>query len=177
MEINVTTRIPFSIQKVYLAMQDHLPELAEFMPNIESITVEKKEKLDDDWLLLVNRWKTAPTEIPAVAKPFIDQDKTHWLDYAKWNPKTHFCNWRLEMGFMPDRIKCSGSTSYHSIDANQTEMRINGSLEINLKGLVPRLLLRRASSGVEKFIARLVQPNFQKTADALTAYLRSEEQK
>ena len=176
MLINVTTSIPFPIDKVYLAMQDHLPDLAQYMPNIESISVEKKEEKEDGWIHLVNRWKTAPTEIPTVARPFIDQNKTHWLDFAQWHHASYKCNWRLKMGFMPDRVKCEGTTSYHPKGENQTEMRISGNLEINLKGMVPRLLLRRASSGVEKFIARLVQPNFQKTAEALTSYLRSQEQ-
>jgi len=174
MEITVTTMIPFPIDDVYLALQDHLPELAQYMPNIENITIEKREEHADGWLHVLNRWQTAPTEIPKVAKPFIDRDKTYWFDHAKWHRPSYKCNWHLEMSFMPDRIECQGTTSFHRKTDQQTEMRITGSLHINLKGMVPRILLRRASSGVEKFIGRLVQPNFQKTAEAITSYLESQ---
>ena len=50
-------------------------------------------------------------------------------------------------------------------------MLIKGSLTLNLKGLVPRLLLGRPTTGVEGFVGKLVKPNFQKTTEALTAYL------
>jgi hypothetical protein len=41
--------------------------------------------------------------------------------------------------------------------------------------LVPRLLLGKATSAVEKFVGKLVQPNFQKTSNALTAYLNTQD--
>ena len=79
------------------------------------------------------------------------------------------------MGFMADRVDCKGTTSFVVIDENTTEMIIEGTLNLDLKGLVPRLLLGRATKGVEKFIGKLVEPNFQKTASALKAYLQSKQ--
>lgn len=174
MNISVKTPIPFPIQKVYDAMRDHMPELANFMPNIKSIEVKKREEKDGA-IHLINQWNPNATEIPTVARPFVDKNKTYWLDYATWKNNEQYCSWYLKMGFMADRVECKGTTSFVVIDENNTEMVIVGTLNLNLKGLVPRLLLNRATKGVEKFIGKLVEPNFQKTASALTAYLRSKQ--
>jgi hypothetical protein len=174
-EINVVSEIPFPIADVFKAMRDHMPELAKYMPNVDTINVESREDVGDGCVKLVNRWNAAATEIPAVARPFVNQSDVYWLDHAEWNEKSNACNWRLEMGFMGDRIECIGSTSYHVVSAESTEMRIIGTLKLDLKGLVPRLLLGKATSAVEKFVGKLVQPNFQKTSNALTAYLNTQD--
>ena len=75
------------------------------------------------------------------------------------------------MGFMSDRVSCVGTTSFQPAGPDQTHMLIKGSLTLDLKGLVPRLLLGRATKGVEGFVGKMVEPNFQKTTEALTAYL------
>ena len=72
MDINVVSEIPFPIGDVYLAMRDHMPELAEFMPNVASIDVESRDQESEGRVRLINRWNAAATEIPAIARPFID---------------------------------------------------------------------------------------------------------
>ena len=173
MDIRVVSEIPFPIEAVFLAMRDHMPELAEYMPNVDSIEVTERHEPSDGVIKLVNRWNAAATEIPAVARPFIDASSVFWLDHATWKRDDNACDWRLEMGFMADRVDCTGRTSYHVIDEGRTEMRIEGRLGLDLKGLVPRLLLGKATASVEKFVSKLVQPNFEKTSNALTAYLRA----
>ncbi len=174
MKINVVTNIPFPLADVFAATRDHMPELAEFMPNIDSIKVESRIENEDGSVELVNRWSSASTEIPAAARSLIDASSIYWLDHAHWKPGETRCSWRLEMGFMADRIHCSGTTAYSAISESETAMRIEGELRLDLKGLVPRLMLGPVTSGIERFVSKLVQPNFQKTSDALTAYLRSQ---
>ena len=174
MQINVVTQIPFPLADVFAATRDHMPELAEFMPNIDAITVESRVEHDDGSVELVNRWTSASTEIPTVARTLVDASSIYWLDRAHWKPGETRCTWSLEMGFMADRIHCSGTTAYEAISETETAMRIVGELKLDLKGLVPRLMLGAVTGGIERFVSKLVQPNFQKTADALTAYLRSQ---
>tara|TARA_B100001250_G_scaffold375481_1_gene363081 strand:+ start:92 stop:622 length:531 start_codon:yes stop_codon:yes gene_type:complete len=174
MKINVVTLIPFPIESVFTAMRDHLPDLAQYMPNVKSIVVEERNEDADGNVSFVNRWNAASTEIPAVARPFIDSSEVFWLDHAEWLNDGATCNWRLEMGFMAERINCTGQTLYESAGPMRTEMQIKGNLELDLKGLVPRLLMGRATAGIEKFVGKLIEPNFKKTSDALTAYLESQ---
>ena len=60
-----------------------------------------------------------------------------------------------------------------SREAGGTEVRIRGDLNLDLKGLVPALLARKATATIEAFVVRLLQPNFKKTNDALVRYLES----
>jgi hypothetical protein len=171
MNILVTSHIPFPIESVFLAMRDNLPELVQFMPNIHSIEILNRETTISGDISMLNKWNSA-TEIPKVVRSFIPQDKTYWLDSAVWSTEQKAADWSLEMGFMPERVTCTGTTSFHMLGPQSTEMRAQGTLELNLKGLVPRLLLRRSTSAVERFVRVLVQPNFEKTSDALIAYLK-----
>lgn len=172
MDINVVSTVPFPIDMVFPAMRDQLQGLAEFMPNIDRIVEHSREEPEPGVMKLLNQWYAARTEIPAMARPFVDPSKIHWHDRATWRDAEKLCEWSLEIGFMPDRIKCGGTTSYHAV-GETTELHIKGRLDLDLKGLVPRLMLKKATSGVESFVGRLIEPNFQKTADALARYLDS----
>ena len=170
MEISIKSTIPHPIKDVYEAMRDHMPKLVPYMPNIRSIVVENREQKGDT-LFLQNRWTPAQTEIPIIARKFIDSNNTYWIDHAQWKDNELQCSWRLEMGFMSDRVSCTGITAFKDSGNGHTYMLIQGSLSLNLKGLVPRLVLGRATKGVEGFVGKMVEPNFQKTTEALTAYL------
>ena len=172
MDISIKSTIPFPINDVFAAMRDHMPELVPFMPNVQEIIVEERRQ-SGNTLHLRNRWIPSQTEIPSVARPFIDAKRTYWIDHAQWKDNTNACSWRLEMAFMPERIDCTGSTSFVALSDTQTQMIIKGTLSLNLKGLVPRLLLGRATKSVEGFVSKMVEPNFQKTTEALTNYLKN----
>ena len=174
MNISINNKLQFSIDKVYTAMRDHMPELADFMPNVKSIEVVKRTEQGDS-IHILNRWTPAATEVPTIARPFIDPAKTNWLDHAVWNNGQYICNWKLEMGFMTERIQCSGMTAFKSLGENQTQMSIQGTLDLNLKGLVPRFLLSKATKAIESFVGKLVEPNFQKTVEALVQYLKNQQ--
>jgi hypothetical protein len=70
-------------------------------------------------------------------------------------------------------VKCKGATIYREKGADRTEIHIKGVLELSLKGLLPGLIARRAEPAVESFVIKLIQPNFEKTNDAVIQYLRA----
>jgi len=170
-DINVVTTIPYPIEEVFPAMRDQLTELAAFMPNIERIEIESRDDSEDGVVRMLNVWHAAATEVPALIRPFVKADQMSWRDHATWLDGDKLCNWRTEVAFMTDRIDCKGTTSYHAIGDDKTELRIKGRLVIDLKGVVPRLMLGKVTSTVESFVGKTIEPNFQKTADALTRYL------
>ena len=171
MDIIVDSKIPYPRERVYSTLRDHMPDLAQFLPNVESITVKERNEPAPGVVDLVNLWKAARTEIPAVARPFVDQSKLNWLDRAHWTASDWTCAWSLEVGFMPERVKCSGKTTYEEDGPLSTRMRLRGPLVLDLKGLLPGLIARTATPSVEAFIVKLVQPNFAKTVDAVNRYL------
>ena len=170
MKLRVLTKIPFELDAVFEAMRDQMPALAGYMPNVASIDVQSREESDTE-VRLINRWTGAATEIPSVARPFIKPDEIFWLDHAHWDNAARLCRWRLEMGFMSERIHCTGETIYKDLGDGTTEMSIEGELTLDLKGMLPRLMLKPGTAAIEKFVGKLVEPNFEKTAEALKSYL------
>ena len=173
MKIAVVTSIPFPADRAMRAMRDRLTDMAAFMPNIDRITVEAKSEPAPGEVKLVNRWQAAATEVPAVARPFVKPEQMYWMDHAHWIEAGTMCHWRLEMAFMTDRIKCAGTTAFVPKGAS-CDMKIDGNLELDLKGMVPGLMLGKVTSAVEVFVTKMLEPNFQKTADALTRFLQSQ---
>ena len=174
MDITVDHVVAFPRELVFATMRDHMPALAPFLPNVEAIEVRERKEPEPGVVELVNFWKAAKTEVPTVARPFIDQSKLNWLDRARWTASDWNCAWKLEVGFMPDRVKCAGNTSYLEDGPGKTKVRMRGKLELELKGLLPGIIARSATPGIEAFIVRLVQPNFEKTLEALSKYLQSQ---
>lgn len=169
MQISVVTTVPYPRDVVFDSMRTEMPNLVEYLPNIAKIEV-LSEEVEDDVVRLVNRWQAAKTEIPAVARPLIDPARIYWIDHAAWWLDAYRCDWRLEMGFMAERVKANGATTYHEIEGG-TELRIEGDLSFDLAGMLPRMIAKSATPKVEAFVVKMIEPNFQKTADALTAYL------
>lgn len=170
MDINVVSTIPYPIDVVFGAMRDQLPQLADYMPNVDRVEIVEQSEPEPGTIKLLNKWYSARTEVPVIARPFVDPNKLYWFDHATWLDAEKLCQWRIEVAFMADRVTCGGQTSYHAVD-DKTELRIKGALDLDLKGLVPRLMLKKATGGVEAFVGRLIEPNFQKTAAALTRFL------
>ena len=173
MDITVDHRVNFPRTLVFETMRDHMPDLAPYLPNVDGIEVRERKEPAAGVVELVNFWKAAKTEIPNVARPFVDQSKLNWIDRAKWTQADWNCAWKLEVGFMPERVKCSGQTQYVEDGPGKTLVRMRGKLELDLKGLLPGLIARSATPSVEAFIVKMVQPNFEKTIDALVKYLES----
>jgi hypothetical protein len=169
-KISVVSTVPYPRDEVYVAMCEQLPALAEFMPNIDKVVCEDRQTPAEGIVDLVNRWHASASEVPAVARKFVKPEQMNWIDRAHWDKGAWRCDWNLEMGFLTERIKCSGSTTYHET-AGGTEMHIEGTLEIDLAGMMPKFLLNKAQPAIEGFVGRTIEPNFQKTADALTRYL------
>ncbi len=174
MQLSVDNVVPFPLADVFSGMRDQMPNLAPYLPNIDEITVQSREEPAPGEVTLVNRWKAASTEIPVMARKFVDPSSLYWLDYAHWYEARSECEWRLEMGFMTDRIKVAGKTSFHEVSGG-TEVRIRGELTLDLKGMVPGLMIKKVTAGVESFVVKLLQPNFVKTNEALTRYLRDQQ--
>ena len=173
MKLSIVTQIPHSAQACYQAMRDEMPNLAQFMPNIEKIDVIAREETEEG-VRLTNQWYAAGTEITTLARPFVDADKVFWLDHAHWLPDGHTCQWRLELGFLTGRVRCEGCTTFTATDENSCRMEIDGELSLDLKGLVPRLMVGRATKGVEQFILKMMEPNFRRMGQSLSDFLNAD---
>lgn len=173
--IQVEDVINYPLEQVYAVQRDKMAQLDSYLPNIESITVESRKEIDGG-VELVNVWKAAPSEIPAVARSFVKPEMLQWTDYARWDDASSLCHWRLEIGFLKEQIKTSGTTRFEKLDERRTRVTIDGNLEVNAASIpgVPRLLAGRIGPEVEKFVIKLVTPNLKGVNRGVEQFLASQ---
>lgn len=175
MKFTVIDEIPFPMEDVFKTHRDKLPEMVDYMPNIDKIVVDARDE-DDELVHLVNTWHAAETEVPAIARPFIKKELLSWIDRATWNADEHTVEWDIELGFLPEAITCRGSNEFEEFDGI-TRITMEGELTVDASKIpgVPRLLSKKLGSAVEKFVVGLVEPNLRETNKIVSRYMAEDE--
>ena len=171
-KIDIRDHVAFPMDKTYPAFRDKLPEVAPYLPDVESITVKERTEVDADTLKLINLWKAAQAEIPSLAKAFIKPDMLKWEDHAVWHDEQKYCEWNMVVSFLPEAVTCKGRTSYTS-DGERTQVHIDGELSVDAGKIpgVPRLLAGKVGPVIEAFVVKLITPNLRATNRAMEKYL------
>lgn len=175
MKFTIKDQIPFPRERVYRVQRDALPQMAPYLNDIESITVESKKE-DGDVVSFVNQWKAKGGDIPAIAKAFIKPEMLRWADHAKWTESKWQCEWNMKLGFLPDAIVARGVNVWKELDANTTVVVIEGEIIIHADKIpgVPKLLSGKIGAEVEKFVVKMIEPNLKQTSVGVTNYLRAQ---
>lgn len=171
MELNATTRLTFPREQVFRAYRDEIVATVPYMANVRSI--ETRERVvDGPRVRMVNLW-TGKTEIPSLARRFIDAEMFTWTDYATWDESAWKCEWRIETHALPGVLDCRGTTEFFP-DGAGTEIRIRGNLVLHLeKARIPRLLAGTVQPVVERLIVGALKPNLLANGEAVEKFLLS----
>lgn len=174
MKFTVIDEIPFPMDQVFKTHRDKLPDMVDYMPNIDKIVVEDREE-DGDEVHLVNIWHASETEVPAIARPFIKPELLRWTDRATWDDDAHTVEWNIELGFLPDAITCRGFNEFEEFDGI-TRITMEGELIVDAAKIpgVPRLLAKKLGTAVEKFVVGLIEPNLRETNKIVSRYMQEE---
>jgi hypothetical protein len=176
MKFTIKDTIPFPRELVFSTQRDRLPELASYLNDIRSITVN--ERNDEGAVVrFVNEWQAGGTDIPAIARSFIKPEMLRWLDHAVWNSDDWSCNWRIELGFLPDAIEAKGLNHWKD-RGNETLVVIDGEINVNARKIpgVPGLMAGTIGPAIEKFVVGLIEPNLKKTCQGVSRFLQEQRQ-
>jgi len=156
---------------VFRAYRDELPEIANYMSDIQEIRMLTRED-SGEATNLHNVW-VAQREIPAFARNIVKPEMLQWDDYAQWDETGWTCEWQLKTRVFTDSVGCGGSNRFVAVDDNTTKVVLEGHLDIDLKHIpgVPRLLAGRIAPKVEAFIVSLITPNLKEVNASLETYL------
>lgn len=170
MDIKADVTLAFPRELVFSTYRDRLGELTEFLPNIRSIRVLKREDLGDE-TRLVNEW-VGGGDIPKVALSVIKESMLRWTDYATWRASSFTVAWRTEVGAFPGVIQSSGENRYVEV-AGGTRLEIRGALACDASKLpgVPRLIAGSINGTVEKFLVGQVQVNLVEVGKGVRRFL------
>jgi hypothetical protein len=173
-KFTIKDTVPFPREEVYRVQRDSLPDLAPFLNDIQSITVESSERTDDV-VKFVNLWKAKGGDIPSVARAFIKPEMLQWHDHATWTQSRWQCDWNMKLGFLPDAIEARGTNTWKELGPNETLVVIEGEIRIHADRIpgVPRLLAKSVGEAVEKFVVKMIEPNLKQTSVGVTNFLRS----
>ncbi len=174
MKFTIKDSIPFPRQEVFSAQRDQLAELAPYLGDIESITVTERTE-EGTVTRLVNIWKANGGDIPKVARSFIKPEMLQWTDYAAWNQDAWECSWNIELGFLPEAVKCTGATRFAD-KGSRTTVTIEGEITVDGEKIpgVPRFAAKKVGDAVEKFVVNTIKPNLMKTNEGVTAFLKAQ---
>jgi len=172
MEIRSTDVVNHPVEEVYATFRDRMPEITEYIRNVDRIVVEKRETLAKGKVHLLNHWY-AVGEIPPVARAFVKPDMLSWRDDATWDDATRTASWNLETFFFRESVKCYGTTRFSAKGEGATEVRIEGNLEIRIGDLpmVPGLLKKKVGAEIERFVASLIGPNLKNATIGVQKFL------
>jgi hypothetical protein len=171
MQINASSVIHHSRERVYRAYRDELPAIAPFMANIKEIVVKSREDRAGG-VKLHNEW-AGKGEIPRVVQGIIKPEMVKWDDYADWDDAVWACGWNIRIRAFTENMKCSGTNRFLEEGPGKTRVILSGTLDIDVRNVpgVPRFLATSIAPQVEKFIVALIRPNLEQVNASLERYL------
>lgn len=172
MRIFVEDVIAYPQDAVYDTQRNRMAELAQFLPNIDEISVLEREEREGG-VRIVNLWKAAASDVPRVIRPFVKPNMLQWHDYAEWEDEGFYCTWRLETGFFTEQVDVRGKTSFVKVGADKCKCIVDGELTVDHKNLpgVPRLVAKKVVGEVERFVVKLLTPNMTSVNRGIERYL------
>lgn len=176
-KLETNDTVDFPREQVYTTFRDDLLEFVDHLPDIESIEVKERERVDDNTIKIVNLWEAKNTEVPTMARKFVKPEMLQWHDYATWKQDEWVCEWRMEVGFLEDAIDCTGETRYLKNGEESTNIEIRGDLQVDASEIpgVPSLLAGKVGDAVENFVVKLIEPNLTDVNRGLETYLESQQ--
>lgn len=171
MRIHSESLIRHPQPKVYSAYRDRLSEIAEYIPDVKEIRVEKREE-HEGGVTIHNVW-IADREVPVFARAFLKPEMLQWDDYAEWKDAEGRVYWTLKLRVFTDSVTCGGTNTFEAAGDGKTKVRLEGDLDIDVKSIpgVPKLLAGGLKPKVEKFIVSLITPNLQRVNESLQQFL------
>lgn len=173
MEIRADVTLPFPRDQVFTAYRDKLADLTEYLPNIRSIQVVKREERPGE-VELVNEW-VGGADIPKVARAVLSESMLKWTDYATWKDGPFTVDWRTEVHAFPGAVKSSGTNRFIEVPEG-TRLEIRGDLQCDSTKVpgVPRLLAKTINGAVEKMLVGQIGPNLVQVAKGVGKYLEKQ---
>lgn len=136
--------------QVWVAMRDHMAELAAGMPDVKSIT-EFKREIFPGLIAVTNEWQVE-FPIPAMVRAVLGNGGIAWSSWDRWDERTRVCTWQINPFFLADHLSCEGLTIFEAAKGGAgSRVTIDGSLDLK-KGF-----LGRRAAMAEKLVSGVVE--------------------
>ncbi|HPM75593.1 MAG TPA: hypothetical protein PK961_00780 [bacterium] len=175
MDFEFVDVIKYPVETVFPLYRDHIHEMTEYLPNVESITVENRRE-DGDTIHITNWWKSK-IQLPAAARKLIGGDEQGWRDIAVWHNERHCVDWTFNIPALPKALDVHG-TNYFLAEGKTTRLKISGTINIDYDKIpVPNIVLRGIVPAIQKMALAAVKPNMLKINRAVEQFLAAKGKK
>lgn len=173
MNFKTISIIKFPVETAWITMMNKLPDIAQDVSDLESITEIERIKNDDRSITIVNTWKAKP-KLPAIVVKYIQPEMLAWTDTAKWIEKEKIIEWQIRSHYFYEQMHCKGTTAFETaMGGKGCRLTFSGSLE--WKGKVLSLGLGIFDSTIDKAVegvlTQMIPSNFRKITEVMTKYI------
>lgn len=173
MDFTTVSILKIPIEQVWDAMLNHLPEIAEGVPELKSISVIDRIQLPNKYNTVISTWTASP-QLPSVVIKFIKPDMLVWTDTAVWNTTDKIINWKIKSHYFDQAMQCEGKTEFISaLGGNGCRLTFSGTLHIDATHILPGIgmLDKTISKTIEGVLAQLIPSNFRKLSASIEKFL------
>jgi hypothetical protein len=172
MNFKTISIIKFPVDIAWETMLHKLPDIAQDVDDLESITEIERTALPDI-IKVVNVWKSKP-KLPSMIVKHINPDMLTWTDTALWKQKEKTIEWKIRSHHFYEEMHCSGTTVFESaMGGKGCRLTFSGSLE--WKGKVLSLSLgifdTTIAKAVEGVLTQMIPSNFRKITEVMSKYI------
>ena len=174
MDFSCRATISGPVDRVLVMLRDRLTDLVPYLDTVDAIE-EVERQVDGSRITITNAWQGNSRGVPAFARPFVTRGMTAWKDVAIWDTEARTVEWTFEPNKFKKLYTCGGLNHIRVIDADTTELEINGSLVIDPKHLpLPGPLARKFAPRITKWVIGKIQPNLLLVPQAIQKFFEAE---
>ena len=177
MNFKTISIIKFPVDIAWKTMLHHLPDIANDVDDLESITEKERTIFPDGNIKVVNLWKAKP-KFPAIVAKYINPDMLAWTDTAIWNEKEKAIEWKIRSHHFHEEMHCAGTTIFETaMGGKGCRLTFSGSIEWRGKVLSLSLgvLDSTIAKAVEGVLTQMIPSNFRKITEVMSKYIEKKQ--
>lgn len=168
MEFKTISMIKQPVELVWETFRDRFEEIGQRVDDLEYIAFKEKTENEAGQLVSVYEWKADPN-LPAMVKSYIQPNMLTWTDTATWDAENKVCYWEIESHYFKDKMKCTGSTSFHpAMGGRGCRLTFQGTIHWEGGGLpaLVGIMEGPVTRAMESVISKMVPKSFHKVSNA-----------
>lgn len=173
MKLAFVDHFDYPREVVFSVFRDRLLEYTKYVPNLVSVKILEKKKIDEHKIKIRAEWMGCG-QIPLVVRAILKPEMIKWKDECIWDEKNWTNTWKIEPYYFKEFVKCKGCWFFQKDGKNKTKVELDGIFEVYIPHFpgVPDKVAQGAGKIIEKFIGKYLEPNLKENNKAIRKLLK-----
>jgi len=177
-DFRLSERFPCQPGELFERTLHNFDEYEKYAPNVTRVEVISREPMADGREFITAQI-FARAAIPAPIRAVFNMSpEMSWKEYYTADVANMTVDWRVETPVFTEHVDCGGTSSVTE-SAGGCELRVTGSMKINIDGVrgIPPAVARAVCGMLEPFIGNMVTLNLKKYFGAVRQAMEKEAEK